>query len=74
MPGAFVARSCLSPAPAARLLLLLLRLFVPGLREPQLPAATVTTAAAASASAAPLWVWGLVGLSRASAPALSTDA
>lgn len=70
MLRAFVARSCPSPAPAARLLLLLLRLFVPGLREPQLPAA----AAAASASAAPLWVWGLLGLSRASAPALSTDA
>lgn len=68
MLGAFVARSCPSPAPAARLLLLLLGLFVPGLREPQLPAA------AASASAAPLWVWGLLGLSRASAPAPRTDA
>ncbi|XP_044904582.1 uncharacterized protein LOC123382746 [Felis catus] len=72
MLGAFVARSCPSPAPAARLLLLLLRLFVPGLREPQLPAAAA--AAAASASAAPLWVWGLLGLSRASAPAPRTDA
>ncbi|XP_006747832.1 cyclin-dependent kinase 1-like [Leptonychotes weddellii] len=71
MLGAFVARSCPSPAPAACLLLLLLRLFVPGLREPQRPAAA---ASAASASAAQLWVWGLLGLSRASAPALSTDA
>lgn len=37
MLGAFAARSCWSPAPAARLLLL--RLSVRGLREPQLRAA-----------------------------------
>lgn len=47
---------------------LLLRLFYRGLREPQLPAA------AAAAAASPLWVWGLLGLSQASAPAPRRDA
>ena len=42
MLGAFAARSCWSPAPAARLLLL--RLSVRGLREPQLPAAAAAAA------------------------------
>lgn len=53
--------------PAPRLLPL--GLLVPGLRESQLPAA-----AAVAASVARLRACGLLGLSRASAPALSADA
>lgn len=67
MLGAFPARSCRSPSPAARLLLLLLRLLFPRLREPQLPAA-------AAAASAPPRLWGLPALRRAWAPARTTDA
>lgn len=62
MLAAFSARSCPPRSSAARLLL------VPGLREPQPPTAAV------AAASAPVRVWGLLGPSRASAPAPRTDA